>query len=48
MNTNKKKKSLTTRVLLGMGLGVLTGFIIRLAFSDNQFINEYLVNGFLM
>ncbi|GEM80176.1 dicarboxylate/amino acid:cation symporter [Vibrio superstes] len=44
MNTDKKM-SLTARVILGMGLGILTGFIIRLAFSENQFINNYLVNG---
>ena len=40
-----KKLSLTARVILGMSLGVLTGFLIRLVFAENQFVSEYLVNG---
>jgi len=45
MNTDKKKMSLTGRVILGMLLGILTGFIIRSLFADTAFIHEYIVNG---
>ncbi|KMV32041.1 dicarboxylate/amino acid:cation symporter [Photobacterium swingsii] len=45
MNTNKKKLSLTGRVILGMLLGIMTGFIIRTLFADTSFVHEYLVNG---
>ncbi len=44
MNTDKKL-SLTARVIMGMVLGILTGFIIRLIFSENHFVQGYLVNG---
>ncbi|GAM54525.1 proton/glutamate symporter [Vibrio ishigakensis] len=44
MNTDKKL-SLTARVILGMVLGILTGFIIRLTFAENHFVHDYLVNG---
>ncbi|OAN18373.1 sodium:dicarboxylate symporter [Photobacterium jeanii] len=45
MNTDKKKLSLTSRVILGMVLGIMTGFIIRSLFADTSFVHEYLVNG---
>ncbi|MGF1876247.1 dicarboxylate/amino acid:cation symporter [Photobacterium frigidiphilum] len=45
MNTDKKKMSLTGRVILGMLLGILTGFIIRSLFADTAFVHEYIVNG---
>ncbi len=45
MNTDKKKMSLTGRVILGMLLGILTGFIIRSLFADTGFVHEYVVNG---
>lgn len=45
MNTNKKKLSLTGRVILGMLLGIMTGFIIRSLFAETSFVHEYLVNG---
>ncbi len=45
MNTDKKKMSLTGRVILGMLLGILTGFIIRSLFADAAFVHEYIVNG---
>ncbi|CAG19578.1 dicarboxylate/amino acid:cation symporter [Photobacterium profundum] len=45
MNTDKKKMSLTGRVILGMLLGILTGFIIRSLFADTGFVHEYIVNG---
>jgi Na+/H+-dicarboxylate symporter len=45
MNTDKKKMSLTGRVILGMLLGILTGFIIRSLFAETAFVHEYIVNG---
>ncbi|WP_318406813.1 dicarboxylate/amino acid:cation symporter [Photobacterium leiognathi] len=45
MSTTKKKMSLTSRVILGMLLGILTGFLIRTFFADVTFIHEYIVNG---
>ena len=46
MTENKKKMSLTKKVLLGMGLGILTGFLIRSVFADVAFIQDYIVHGF--
>lgn len=45
MTTEKKKMSLTGRVILGMILGILTGFMIRSLFADVAFIHDYIVNG---
>ncbi|WP_039860661.1 dicarboxylate/amino acid:cation symporter [Photobacterium sp. SKA34] len=45
MSTTKKKMSLTSRVILGMVLGILTGFLIRTFLADITFIHEYIVNG---
>ncbi|MGF1757334.1 dicarboxylate/amino acid:cation symporter [Photobacterium sagamiensis] len=45
MNTQKKKMSLTGRVILGMVLGILTGFVIRSLFAETSFVYEYIVNG---
>ncbi|PSW03670.1 dicarboxylate/amino acid:cation symporter [Photobacterium lipolyticum] len=45
MNTQKKKMSLTGRVILGMVLGILTGFVIRSLFAETSFVYEYVVNG---
>lgn len=45
MSTTKKKMSLTSRVILGMVLGILTGFLIRTFFADFSFIHEYIVDG---
>ncbi|UTV26813.1 dicarboxylate/amino acid:cation symporter [Photobacterium atrarenae] len=45
MLTQKKKMSLTGRVILGMVLGILTGFIIRSLFAETSLVHEYLVNG---
>ncbi len=44
MNT-KKPLSLTSRVIIGMVTGILTGFVIRTLFADNGFIDAYIVNG---
>ncbi|NAW87494.1 dicarboxylate/amino acid:cation symporter, partial [Photobacterium halotolerans] len=45
MKTQNKKLSLTARVILGMVLGILTGFIIRSLFADTAFVQDYIVNG---
>ncbi|WP_060981262.1 dicarboxylate/amino acid:cation symporter [Vibrio splendidus] len=45
MNT-KKPMSLTGRVILGMVVGILTGFAIQSLFADSGFVNNYIVNGF--
>ncbi len=45
MNKQTKKMSLTSRVLLGMFLGIVTGFAIRYLFAEDGFVNEYLVHG---
>lgn len=44
MNT-KQPMSLTSRVIIGMITGVLTGFFIRTFLADISFVHEYLVNG---
>ncbi|MFA0690110.1 dicarboxylate/amino acid:cation symporter [Vibrio splendidus] len=44
MNT-KKPMSLTGRVILGMVVGILTGFAIQSLFTDSGFVNNYIVNG---
>ncbi len=41
----KKPLSLTSRVIIGMITGILTGFIIRALFEGNGFIDAYIVNG---
>lgn len=45
MTKDKQKMSLTKRVLLGMFVGITTGFIIRNFFADSSLINDYIVNG---
>ncbi|MEZ8265074.1 dicarboxylate/amino acid:cation symporter [Vibrio cyclitrophicus] len=44
MNT-KKPMSLTGRVILGMVIGIFTGFAIQSLFTDSGFVNNYIVNG---
>ncbi|MFA1573115.1 dicarboxylate/amino acid:cation symporter [Vibrio cyclitrophicus] len=44
MNT-KKPMSLTGRVILGMVIGIFTGFAIQSLFADSGFVNNYIVNG---
>jgi len=44
MNT-KKPMSLTSRVILGMVVGILTGFAIQSLFAESGFVNNYIVNG---
>lgn len=45
MNAKTNKMSLTTRVLIGMVLGIVSGFAIRVLFGEDGFVNEYIVNG---
>lgn len=45
MQEQKKKMSLTGRVILGMVLGIFTGFAIRSLFAETSFVHEYIVNG---
>jgi len=45
MTEEKQKMSLTKRVLLGMFIGIMTGFIIRTFFADNIVVTDYIVNG---
>jgi len=44
----EKKMTLTTKVLIGMGLGIAVGLFINLLGlnGEGSFINEYVVNGF--
>ena len=46
--TTEKKMSLTTKVLIGMGLGIAIGLFINLLGlnGEGSWINEYVVNGF--
>ncbi|HEY7865531.1 MAG TPA: cation:dicarboxylase symporter family transporter, partial [Psychromonas sp.] len=46
MTEKKQKMSLTKRVLLGMLIGIITGFLIRTFLHDSAFVNEYIINGF--
>ncbi|GAB6263201.1 dicarboxylate/amino acid:cation symporter [Photobacterium sp. CCB-ST2H9] len=45
MKTQNKKMSLTTRIIIGMVAGILTGFVIRSLFADVPFVHDYIVNG---
>ena len=45
MTAIKQKMSLTKKVLIGMGIGILTGFLIRSLLADVAFVQDYIVNG---
>lgn len=45
MMVQTKKLSLTSRVLLGMVLGIVSGFAIRFLFPESGFVHSYLVEG---
>ena len=45
MTTLNNKMSLTKKVLIGMGIGIFTGFLIRSIFADVAFVQDYIVNG---
>lgn len=41
------KYGLTSKILLGMGTGIIFGLLIRNLFPDNAFVEDYITNGFL-
>ncbi len=44
----KKKMGITTKILLGLSLGVIAGVVLNvLKLSDDSFVMKYVVNGFL-
>ena len=45
MTKEKQKMSLTKRVILGMLIGIATGFIIRTFLFDINIVDEYIVHG---
>ncbi|MFV0576494.1 MAG: dicarboxylate/amino acid:cation symporter [Vibrio sp.] len=45
MTNNKKKLSLTGKIIIGMIAGILCGFLIRTVFPGHEFIEKYFVNG---
>jgi len=45
MSQTKNKMSLTKKVLIGMGIGILVGFFIRTVLADVAFVQDYIVNG---
>ncbi|MDO6705772.1 dicarboxylate/amino acid:cation symporter [Photobacterium sp. 1_MG-2023] len=45
MKTQPKKLSLTARIIIGMILGIMTGFVIREFLSDITFVHDYIVDG---
>lgn len=44
----KRKMSTTTKVLLGLLLGLITGVIINTFFTGNAFVDTWLINGFFL
>lgn len=42
---DKKKLSLTTRIVIGMVAGILVGTLLKLVAPDSTFVDEYLTNG---
>jgi Na+/H+-dicarboxylate symporter len=46
--TSEKKMTLTSKVLIGMGIGIAVGLFINLLSLNGEgtFVNEYIVNGF--
>ncbi|WP_394392391.1 dicarboxylate/amino acid:cation symporter [Shewanella woodyi] len=45
--TQSKKLGLTSKILIGMGAGIILGLLLRNVFPDSSFINEYITEGFL-
>ena len=43
----KRKLGLTSKILIGMTLGIFVGLILRIAFPDSQFVQEYITEGVL-
>ncbi|GGP56129.1 sodium:dicarboxylate symporter [Shewanella algicola] len=45
--SKQRKLGLTSKILIGMGLGIVFGLMLRNMLPDNQFIQEYITDGFL-
>ncbi|MPY21648.1 dicarboxylate/amino acid:cation symporter [Shewanella psychropiezotolerans] len=45
--TQAKKLGLTSKILIGMGSGILLGLLLRNLFPESTFIDEYITEGFL-
>ena len=45
MRDNKKKLSLTTRIVIGMFAGILVGFLLKLLFPESVLVEGYLTKG---
>lgn len=45
--TQSKKLGLTSKILIGMGAGIIIGLLLRNLFPDSSFIDEYITEGFL-
>ncbi|NRB24336.1 dicarboxylate/amino acid:cation symporter [Shewanella sp.] len=45
--TQAKKLGLTSKILIGMGGGILFGLLLRNLFPESTFIDEYITQGFL-
>jgi len=46
--SNKQPLSLTMKIIIGMGLGIVLGAFIQNFFSDNQFVTDNVVNGLFL
>ncbi|WP_390904017.1 cation:dicarboxylate symporter family transporter [Shewanella phaeophyticola] len=45
--SKQRKLGLTSKILIGMGLGIIFGLMLRNMLPDSQFIQEYITDGFL-
>ncbi|GGP56181.1 dicarboxylate/amino acid:cation symporter [Shewanella saliphila] len=45
--SKQRKLGLTSKILIGMGLGIVFGLMLRNMLPDSQFIQEYITDGFL-
>ncbi|QFU22285.1 dicarboxylate/amino acid:cation symporter [Shewanella eurypsychrophilus] len=45
--TQAKKLGLTSKILIGMGTGIIFGLLLRNLFPESTFIDEYITEGFL-
>ena len=46
--TQKQPLSLTMKIIIGMGLGIIVGAIIQYLLGDNKFVNDNVVNGLFL
>ncbi|WP_434940567.1 dicarboxylate/amino acid:cation symporter [Shewanella sp. HL-SH8] len=45
--SNKKQLGLTSKILIGMGTGIILGLLLRNLFPDSLFIKDYITEGLL-